>query len=62
MYVSDPMPERDAPIAATASVHGPAVVTRSIEDFQSLDVPVINPWARVSAVVIATLASIRRSR
>lgn len=31
-------------IAATALVHGLAVVTRNISDFQSSGVTLINPW------------------
>ncbi|QDQ97181.1 type II toxin-antitoxin system VapC family toxin [Tomitella fengzijianii] len=44
LHVPDPRPERDALIAATASVHGLAVVTRNAKDFEPLDVAVINPW------------------
>src|SRR5699024_10629022 len=44
LHVSDPRPERDALIAATAAVHGLAVVTRNVKDFEPLDVAVINPW------------------
>ena len=44
MHVPDPRPERDALIAATASVQGFTVVTRNMKDFESLDVAVLNPW------------------
>jgi predicted nucleic acid-binding protein len=44
LHVPDPRPERDALIAATAAVHGLAVVTRNVQDFDSLDVAVVNPW------------------
>lgn len=44
MNVPDPRPERDALIAATASVHGFTVVTRNVKDFEPLDVAVLNPW------------------
>lgn len=44
MHVPDPQPERDALIAATASIHGLTVVTRNVRDFEPLGVPVINPW------------------
>lgn len=44
MHVPDPRPERDALIAATASVHGFTVVTRNVKDFEPLDVAVLNPW------------------
>jgi predicted nucleic acid-binding protein len=36
--------ERDALIAATALVHGMAVVTRNVTDFQHTGVHLINPW------------------
>lgn len=45
MHVPDPRPERDALIAATASVHGMTVVTRNVRDFEPLGVPVFNPWS-----------------
>ena len=35
----------DCQIAATAIVHGLAVVTRNVADFADLPVAVINPWA-----------------
>lgn len=38
-------PERDALIAATATVHGLTLVTRNVKDFGSLDVAVVNPWS-----------------
>lgn len=44
LHVPDPRPERDALMAATAAVHGLAVVTRNAKDFEPLDVAVINPW------------------
>ena len=44
MYVPDPRPERDALIAATAFVHGLVVVTRNVKHFESLEVPLFNPW------------------
>jgi hypothetical protein len=34
----------DALIAATAVVHGLAVVTRNVEDFVQAKVPVLDPW------------------
>lgn len=37
----------DALIAATAQVHGLAVVTRNVEDFVQAGVPILNPWAPV---------------
>lgn len=45
LHVPDPQPERDALIAATALVHGLAVVTRNVAEFDPMGVPVINPWA-----------------
>jgi predicted nucleic acid-binding protein len=44
MHVPDRRSDRDALIAATASVHGMAVVTRNVADFASLDVEILNPW------------------
>ena len=44
LHVPDKRGERDALIAATALVHGMAVVTRNVADFQPTGVPVINPW------------------
>ncbi|WP_404404714.1 type II toxin-antitoxin system VapC family toxin [Pelagibacterium halotolerans] len=44
LHVPAPMPERDALIAATAIVHGMAIVTRNIADFETTGVPIINPW------------------
>lgn len=46
LHVPDPCAERDALIAASALVHGLAVVTRNVEDFNSTGVEVINPWIR----------------
>lgn len=45
LHVPDPAPVRDALIAATAQVHGLAIVTRNIRDFQRFrDLEIINPW------------------
>ena len=44
LHVPDRRSERDALIAATAQVHGMAVVTRNIADFQAVGVQLINPW------------------
>ncbi|MBB2156656.1 type II toxin-antitoxin system VapC family toxin [Gluconacetobacter diazotrophicus] len=49
LHVPDPRAERDTLIAATASVHGMAVVTRNIEDFRYCGVPLLNPWDRQHA-------------
>lgn len=44
LHVPDPRAERDALIAATALVHGLAVVTRNGVDFAGTGVEVIDPW------------------
>jgi predicted nucleic acid-binding protein len=44
LHVPDPMPERDAMIAATALVHGMTLVTRNVSDFQCAKVKLFNPW------------------
>ena len=44
LHVPDPAPFADSLIAATAIVHGYAVVTRNARDFQFPGVVVINPW------------------
>ena len=44
LHVPDPHPVRDGLIAATALVHGMAVVTRNIDDFERTGVPILNPW------------------
>ena len=44
LHVPDKRGERDALIAATALVHGMAVVTRNVDDFQSTGVALLNPW------------------
>ncbi|QAY72025.1 type II toxin-antitoxin system VapC family toxin [Agromyces protaetiae] len=45
LHVPDPRPERDALIAATATVHGLTVVTRNIRDFADLGATLLNPWS-----------------
>jgi predicted nucleic acid-binding protein len=45
LHVPDPRAERDALIAATAFVHGMAVVTRNVADFEPTGVPTLNPWS-----------------
>ncbi|KAB7781540.1 MULTISPECIES: type II toxin-antitoxin system VapC family toxin [Xanthomonas] len=44
LHVPDKRGERDALIAATALVHGMAVVTRNVSDFEPTGVPIVNPW------------------
>lgn len=44
LHVPDPPSDRDALIAATALVHGMAVVTRNVKDFQFRGLTVVNPW------------------
>ena len=44
LHVPDKRGERDALIAATALVHGMAVVTRNVADFEAAGVALINPW------------------
>ena len=48
LHVSDPRPERDALIAATALVHGMTVVTRNVADFLPMGVALLNPWTTVA--------------
>ncbi len=44
LHVPDKRGERDALIAATALVHGMAVVTRNVADFTPTGVTIVNPW------------------
>lgn len=46
LHVPDKRGDRDALIAATALVHGMAVVTRNMSDFEPTGVESINPWTR----------------
>lgn len=45
LHVPDRMAHGDALIAATALVHGLAVVTRNVGDFPATRVKTVNPWA-----------------
>ena len=44
LHIPNPCSDRDAIIAATASVHGMTLVTRNVADFQSLRIDILNPW------------------
>ena len=44
LHVPDRRSDRDALIAATALVHGMSVVTRNVNDFAAMEVPLLNPW------------------
>lgn len=44
LHVPDRRGERDALIAATALVHGMAVVTHNVADFKPTGVTIVNPW------------------
>ena len=44
LHVPNPCAVRDGLIAATALVHGMAVVTRNVSDFEPTGVSVVNPW------------------
>ena len=46
LHVPDPRSERDALIAATAIVHGMAVVTGNVADFEATGVEIVNLWVR----------------
>ncbi|WP_295844720.1 type II toxin-antitoxin system VapC family toxin [uncultured Xanthomonas sp.] len=48
LHVPDKRGERDALIAATALVHGMAVVTRNVSDFEPTGVPILNAWEPLS--------------
>jgi hypothetical protein len=44
LHVSNPQSDRDALIAATALIHGMAIVTRNVSHFQITGLRVVNPW------------------
>ncbi|AOV18367.1 twitching motility protein PilT [Acidihalobacter aeolianus] len=44
LHVPDKRSERDALIAATALVHGMAVVTHNVADFEPTGATILNPW------------------
>lgn len=45
LHIPNRRNEADAIIAATALVHGLAVVTRNIQDFHGTGVVLVNPWS-----------------
>ena len=45
LHIPDPAPERDSLIAATALVHGMALVTRNVQDFATTGASLVDPWA-----------------
>ncbi|MFF2322904.1 type II toxin-antitoxin system VapC family toxin [Agrobacterium sp. NPDC058088] len=45
LHIPDRRNEADAIIAATALVHGLAVVTRNIQDFQGTGLVLVDPWS-----------------
>lgn len=47
LHFPNPKSERDAMIAATASVHNMKVVTRNISDFKEMRINMINPWDNI---------------
>jgi predicted nucleic acid-binding protein len=49
LMVPNPRSPLDALIAATAHVHGLALVTRNVDDFTNCGVAVIDPWGYVQA-------------
>lgn len=48
LHVPDPRPARDGLIAATALVHGMTIVTRNVDDFAPMGVPLLNPWLKAA--------------
>jgi NADPH-dependent glutamate synthase beta subunit-like oxidoreductase len=44
LHVSDPRPQLDELIAATALVHSLTLATRNTADFEPMGVKVFNPW------------------
>ena len=44
LHVPDRRGERDALIAATALLHGMALVTRNVADFEPTGVTIVDPW------------------
>ncbi len=48
LHVPNPRPARDSFIAATALVHGMAIVTRNVNGLQHTGVAIIDPWQATS--------------
>ena len=44
LHLPNPRSDHDALIAATALVHGMAIVSRNVSHFQPTGVAVVNPW------------------
>ncbi|MBS0508109.1 MAG: type II toxin-antitoxin system VapC family toxin [Proteobacteria bacterium] len=55
LHIPDKRGERDALIAATALVHGMAVVTRNVAGFEPTGVSILNPWQAHGAQAAAKL-------
>lgn len=47
--IGRPQQDMDVLIAATAAVHGLALVTRNTRHFQDTGVPMVNPWSTTDA-------------
>lgn len=47
LHIPDPMPERDALIAAIALEHDLTLVTRNTADFERSGVRLLNPWQSI---------------
>jgi hypothetical protein len=52
LHVPVTRPQSDAPIAATALVHGITVVTRNVRDFEGRGVKVTCPWGEAGTGVL----------
>lgn len=50
LHVPDPIPDMDALIAATATVHGLTLVTRNVRDMERTGAVLLNPWKPPSAL------------
>ena len=49
LHIPDRRSDRDAIIGATGLVHGMTVVTRHVDDFVAMGVPLLNPWEYAAA-------------